>query len=85
MPAEDGKASLVPAAGSTCASGNGGAGAAGSAGATAGASDTGAGGGGGGLGRVVLRTLASQTPTVASTRLSPAQTSSAFQIVKTLN
>jgi hypothetical protein len=84
MPAEDGKASLVPAAGSTCASGNGGAGAAGSAAATAGASDSGAGGGGGGLGRIVLRTLATQTPTVASTRLSPGQTSAAFQIVKTL-
>jgi hypothetical protein len=83
--AEDGKPSLAVAAGSTCAVGNGGAGAAGSTAATAGASDTAAGGGGGGLGRIVLRTLATQTPSIASTRLSPAATSSAFQIVKTLN
>ena len=83
--AEDGKASLVAAAGSTCATGNGGAGAAGSTAATAGASASAAGGGGGGLGRIILRTLATQTPSIASTRLSPAPTSSAFQIVKTLD
>jgi len=83
--AEDGKASLVAAAGSTCAIGNGGAGAVGSTAAVAGVSDASAGGGGGGLGRIVLRTLATETPSIASTRLSPAQTSSAFQIVKTLD
>jgi hypothetical protein len=83
--AEDGKPSLVVAAGSSCAPGNGGAGAAGSTAATRGASDSSAGGGGGGLGRIVLRTLATQTPSIASTRLSPASTSPAFQIVKTLN
>jgi hypothetical protein len=86
--AEDGKPSLVPAAGSSCAGGNGGAGAAGSTAATAGVSAPtvgGGGGGGGGLGRIVLRTLVTQTPSIASTRLSPAPGSSAFQIVKTLN
>jgi hypothetical protein len=83
--AEDGKASLVPAAGSSCASGAGGAGAAGSTAATAGESTLADGGGGGGLGRIVVRTLATQTPTIGSTRLSPAPGSSAFQIVKTLN
>jgi hypothetical protein len=83
--AEDGKPSLTVAAGSSCAAGNGGAGAAGSTAATAGASDSAAGGGGGGLGRIVLRTLATQTPSIASTRLSPASTSSAFRILKTLN
>jgi len=83
--AEDGKASLVPAAGSSCATGAGGAGAAGSIAATAGESTLADGGGGGGLGRIVVRTLATQTPTIGSTRLSPAPGSSAFQIVKTLN
>lgn len=85
--AEDGKASLVPAAGSSCATAAGGAGTAGSTAATAGAStlSDGDGGGGGGLGRIVVRTLATQTPAIGSTRLSPAPGSSAFQVVKTLN
>lgn len=83
--AEDGKASLIPAAGSKCASGNGGAGAAGGTTAAAGVTAVAAGGGGGGLGVIVLHTLGTQTPSIASTKLSPAQTSSAFRILKTLN
>ena len=83
--AEDGKPSLAAAAGSSCATGNGGAGAAGSAAAVAGVSDFAAGGGGGGLGRIVLRTLPTQAPSIASSNLSPAQASPAFRIVNTLN
>ncbi|HEU0035945.1 MAG TPA: hypothetical protein VFQ53_35280 [Kofleriaceae bacterium] len=83
--AEDGKPSLVAAAGSRCASGFGGNGAAGDAPASAGQSANAAGGGGGGLGQIVTRTLPGHEPTIATSNLSPAPTSPAFHVLPTLD
>lgn len=83
--AENGKASLVVAAGSRCAPGFGGNGAAGTTAATAGAASIAGGGGGGGLGRIVLRTLPGPTPLLATSSLSPGAMSPAFTIVNTLD
>ncbi len=86
--AASGSATLTPAAGSTCAHGYGGAGSAAATAAEVAESGTGAGGGGGGggLGRIVLRTRASATPSILSSSLSPAENNAtAFSIDKTLD
>lgn len=84
--AENGKAALSAASGGHCGSafgGNGGVGTTAAQSVTV-ASSEGQGGAGGGIGRVVLRTLPAATPSVSSTKMSPASGSAAYRVLQTL-